>query len=155
MAEFANLIVFLILLVTGYIVGTILEKRHYKSIEKRETESINLPATNLEILFPGRHDNLGLVAGNVVISVDYFKRFIAGLRNLLGGRHSSYESLLDRARREAVLRMKEQCPPGTTAIMNMRIETAAVGSQHIGRRNGVACLEVCAYGTAIRTRQSA
>ena len=147
----ADLVVFLTLLVVGYIVGSILERRHFRSIEARELETIGLPATNLEILPPGRHENLGLVVGSAVISVDYFKRFVAGLRDLFGGRHSSYESLIDRARREAVLRMKAACPPGTTAIMNMRIETAAVGSQHIGRRNGIACLEVCAYGTAVRS----
>lgn len=147
-----DLLILLGLLVTGYVVGSIVERRHYKSIFEREKQLIALPATNIEILPPGKHQYLGLVSGNVVISVDYFKRFIAGLRDLFGGRHSSYESLIDRARREAILRMKASCPPGTTAIMNMRIETAAVGSQHIGRRNGIACLEVCAYGTAIRSQ---
>lgn len=146
-----ELIVFLTLLVTGYVVGSILERRHYRSIIEREKQLIALPAVSIEFLPPGQHRNLGLVTGSAVISVDYFKRFVAGLRDLFGGRHSSYESLIDRARREAILRMKASCPAGTTSIMNMRIETAAVGSQHIGRRNGIACLEVCAYGTAIRT----
>ena len=43
-----------------------------------------------------------------MVSVDYFKRFLAGLRMIFGGRVSSYESLLDRARREALLRMRLQ-----------------------------------------------
>jgi uncharacterized protein YbjQ (UPF0145 family) len=47
------------------------------------------------------------VSGSVVVSVDYFKRFLAGLRTLVGGRVTSYETLLDRARREAILRCKE------------------------------------------------
>ena len=34
--------------------------------------------------------------GNVVVSVDYFKRFVAHLRMIFGGRVHTYESLLDR-----------------------------------------------------------
>ena len=49
-----------------------------------------------------------LIAGSVVISVDYFKRFLAGLRAIFGGRIKSYESLLDRARREALMRIKQK-----------------------------------------------
>lgn len=147
---YANLILFLILLVIGYVVGSIIEKRHYRSINKREEKYLGTPAIASEIMPMGHYESLGLVTGNVVVSVDYFKRFIAALRNLFGGRVSSYETLIDRARREALLRMKEQCPKDATAIMNVRLQTAAVGSQHIGRKNGLACLEVCAYGTAIR-----
>ena len=43
-----------------------------------------------------------LVAGSVVISEDYFKRIVSSLQSLFGGRLRSYESLVDRARREAV-----------------------------------------------------
>ncbi len=83
-----------------------------------------------------------------MISVDYFKRFAAGLRNLFGGRVSAYESLLDRARREAVLRMKESCPQADM-ILNVRMTTSAVGAQQTSNR-GIACIEVLAYGTAVK-----
>ena len=46
-----------------------------------------------------------LVCGCVVVSSDYFKQFVSGLRNLVGGRFRGFETLLDRARREAILRM--------------------------------------------------
>ena len=49
-----------------------------------------------------------MVTGNVVISVDYFKTVVAGLRNLVGGNVNTYETLLDRARREALLRLQQQ-----------------------------------------------
>ena len=49
-----------------------------------------------------------LVNGSTVVSNDYFKRLLAILRNIFGGRVKAYESLLDRARREAVLRMKDE-----------------------------------------------
>ena len=47
-----------------------------------------------------------LVQGSAVISIDYFKRMLAALRNIVGGEVKSYETLVDRARREATLRMK-------------------------------------------------
>ena len=43
-----------------------------------------------------------MVTGSIVISLDYFKRVIAGLRGLVGGRIKTYEPLLERARREAM-----------------------------------------------------
>ena len=89
-----------------------------------------------------------LVSGSVVVSADYFKRFVAGLRMLIGGRLNTYESLLDRARREAILRMREQAKAlGATQIFNVKLETMTIGGRN--PKGGVACLEVLAYGTAI------
>jgi uncharacterized protein YbjQ (UPF0145 family) len=62
----------------------------------------------------------------------------------VGGPVQSYETLLDRAKREAVLRLKESCP-GAHEIVNVRLETMPLtGNQR--QINGV---EVLAYGTAI------
>ena len=143
-----DLIVFLALLVMGYFVGNVIERRHYKDIERRETELIAQATIPSEIIPGGQYQTLGMAMGTVVISVDYFKRFVAGLRNLFGGRIGAYETLLDRARREAVLRMKESYPDADM-FLHVRMDTSAVGSQHLGKR-GVACLEVCAYGTAVK-----
>lgn len=147
-----DLIVFLGLLAIGYLVGSYLERRHYKSIEARETALIHQATVPSEILPGGQYETLGMVTGSVVISVDYFKRFLAGLRMFFGGRVGAYESLIDRARREAVLRMKEACPEASM-FLHVRVETSAIGAQHIGRKQGTACLEVCAYGTAVRAVQ--
>ncbi|PIE63030.1 MAG: hypothetical protein CSA25_02230 [Desulfobacter postgatei] len=65
-----------------------------------------------------------LVTGNVVISVDYFKRIAAGLRNLFGGQVCVYESLVDRARREALLRLHESCEDADE-IINL-LETSSI-----------------------------
>jgi hypothetical protein len=56
-----------------------------------------------------------------------------------------YETLLDRARREAVLRLKESCP-GAVQIINLRIETSSISK---GSKNQIGCVEVLAYATAI------
>ena len=91
-----------------------------------------------------------MVVGNVVISIDYFKRFLAGLRMLFGGRVSSYESLLDRARREAMLRMKEDAfERGYNAVINVRIETSRLASSS-RKGEGTAGVEILAFGTAVK-----
>jgi uncharacterized protein YbjQ (UPF0145 family) len=89
-----------------------------------------------------------LVTGSVVIGSDYFKQFVAGLRTLIGGRLSSYESLLDRARREATLRMKEEAQRfGSTLVINVKVESTTVSG---GMRKGLPAMEVMAYGTALK-----
>ncbi|MGQ0547496.1 MAG: YbjQ family protein, partial [Betaproteobacteria bacterium] len=65
-----------------------------------------------------------LVAGSVVIADDYFKSLLAGLYSFFGGPVRSYESLLDRARREAVLRMKAEArPPGGGGVGQGEVQT--------------------------------
>lgn len=144
-----DLSIFLVLLGLGYVFGFIAEKKHYKSILKRESATINLPCMTLKKPPANLRCKTRLVAGNVVVSVDFFKRFLAGLRNLFGGRVKSYETLLDRARREAILRMKEQAiDDGAKVIMNIRIETSSINKSS-GRKQSVGSIEVLAYGTAI------
>jgi uncharacterized protein YbjQ (UPF0145 family) len=149
-AELLDLGVALVLLAVGYFAGTLAEQSHYKSIRVRELRMRRMPTTNLRR--PPAHwqvERAGLVAGSTVVSVDYFKRFLAQLRNLVGGRVRSYESLLDRGRREAVLRMKEEAAKaGFDAVINVRLETSSLSTPL--RNKGVAGVEVLAFGTALK-----
>ena len=143
-----DLLIFLTLLACGYFVGSYAERRHYASIEEREKDWLYLPVTNIRKGFNANGvTEAGIVQGNAVISVDYFKRLLASLRNLFGGTIRSYETLIDRARREALLRMKESAPAGTTMIVNVRIETSTIGKN--SHKKGVGCVEAIAYGTAL------
>ena len=142
-----ELLMFLTLLIVGFVAGRYAELRHYRSIQEREIELRSVLATAAKVLPASFNGNTGLVTGSVVISVDYFKRFVAGLRNLLGGRITPYETLLDRARREAILRMKTQAKArGASMVYNVKLETASISK---GRRNTVGSVEVLAYGTAL------
>lgn len=143
-----NLIIFLCLITLGYTAGTILEKKHYKSIISREELMLSLPAVTLKSVDYPDHQiqSARMVWGSAVISIDYFKRMLAGLRNIFGGTVTSYESLIDRARREALLRMKASAPEAAV-IVNVRIETSAIGKN--ANKKGVGCIEAIAYGTAI------
>lgn len=141
-----GLLIWLLLIAAGYFFGKYNESRHYRSIKQREQDLLSLPATaSKRPLNEGDVARTTLVTGSVVVSVDYFKRLLAGLRQFFGGTVQSYETLLDRARREAVLRLKESCKDADE-IVNLRLETASIASNAQG---GIGSVEVLAYGTAI------
>ncbi len=145
-----QLVAFVLLLALGYGSGRVLEARHYRSIRKREKRLNALPAVAAKMMDAATLAGTGetrLVMGNVVISVDYFKRFVAGLRNLVGGRVRSYETLIDRARREALLRMKAEASAlGANLVFNVKFETSSISK---GRKQRIGSVEVLAYGTAL------
>lgn len=146
-----ELILVVVLLLVGLVSGRIAESSHYRRIRLREwqyRELLLLPKRVIPNAYT-RHASQ-LVMGSTVVSVDYFKTFVAGLRNLVGGRVSTFESLLDRARREAILRMQEQARElGADAVMNLKIETSRISGN---ASKGVGSIEVLAYGTAMVPR---
>lgn len=147
MLELIFAIVFWVIPVTlGYIFGRRAETAHFKSIMEREQRWLNLPATSSrKPVLSGEIVSAALVTGSMVVSIDYFKRALGALRSIIGGPVQSHETLLDRARREAVLRLKESCK-GAHEVVNLRIETSSISGK---TPNSVACVEVLAYGTAI------
>jgi len=137
------------LAIMGFVVGGHLERAHFKSIRERELKFENYPAVpTASIDSTLQVADAQLVSASVVVSLDYFKRILAAFRNVFGGRVRSYESLLDRAKREAILRMKEQFPEAHL-IVNLRINTSQIGSTQ-GRNKGLGAVEVLAMGTAVR-----
>lgn len=148
-----NLVILIGLIVLGYLTGTAVEKKHYKYLQERESNTSELPVLNIGKL-PQNNDAQAstMVTGSVVISIDYFKRFLAQLINVVGGKVVSYESLVDRARREAILRMKEEAK-GYDYIVNLRVETSTIGNS-ANSKNGVGSVEVLAYGTAVKVAKN-
>ena len=90
-----------VLLVLGFTVGTLVERAHFRRLEKREAAVRDIFVTNLRKL-PTQSvaRAYGLVTGEVVIASDYFKTFAATLRKLVGGELHAFESLMVRARRD-------------------------------------------------------
>ncbi len=144
----------LFLLLLSYFIGRHLESNHYKSIREREAATKDMVAVNFpRFPFDVEIERAGMVMGSVVVSHDHFKRFLAQLRIIVGGRIKSYEPLLDRARREAVLRMKEQAlARGHNTVVNIRLETSRLANSRRGGK-GTAGLEMLAYGTALTVRE--
>jgi len=143
-----DLYIFLGLLTVGYVFGQMAEKKHFKSIIQREVDLKDI-LTFSERLPPagiGQCDSV-LVGGNVVISIDYFKKVSAGLRSIIGGKVTAYESLIERARREAILRMKAEAKAkGAKLVVNVKLETASITK---GQKQQIGSVEVYAYGTAL------
>jgi len=141
-----DLLIAIALLIICYFTGRSREKKHYKSIREREVKlykqhHINF-SKNVNISQPVK--NAQLVSASVVIGCDYFKVFLASLRNIFGGNVSAYESVLDRGRREAILRIRESAyRMRADLVMNIKIETVMLSEQTMS--------QVCitAYGTAV------
>ena len=140
----------LFLLVLGYVIGRQRELSHLKSLRQREAATEGILVSPVARLPGIVMSEPSLVTGEVVISIDYFKRFAAKLRGLFGGQMMSLETVVDRGRREAVLRMKERAiSKGKNAVVGMRIETSRLANAR-GNGKGTAGIEMVAYGTGVR-----
>lgn len=145
--ETLNLWLLLGLLVVGYSVGRWQERHHYRSIRLRERALRHVVALNTRYVPEGVHaQGARLVSGSVVISSDYFKTFVAGFRAFFGGRFRGYETLLERARREALLRLKQEAQrAGSRLVIGVRFESTTVAG------SSTPSVEVMAFGTALLT----
>ncbi len=142
-----DLLILLSLVILWFVVWSILEKRHFKSIEEREVkykEIIQITKTDSKKM---KIENGELLSWNVVISIDFFKKFIASFINFFGWRLFVYESLLDRARREAILRIKEEAhKKWYNCLANLKIETSSISKW---KKWSIGSVEILAYATAV------
>ena len=143
---------FVVLLAFGFTIGGIVERAHFRRLQVREDALRDMIVTDVKT-FPPRcaSEPFGMVMGQVVIASDYFKTFAAGLRKLVGGDLRAYETLMERARREALVRMLESARQmGANYVVNVRFATSNIGSGGAHRRRrGAAMVEMYVYGTAV------
>lgn len=137
-----DLIISIIAILIGFFIGGAREKKHFAQLREREAALLSKLPTRAD-----RGNKLVgvetyLVTGNVVVAGDAFKSFVSGIKSFFGGSMGAYETLLDRARREAVCRLRESAlSSGAKEIVDLHIETSYL--DQIG-------VEVSAYATAIR-----
>lgn len=137
-----KVLIFVVLFCIGWGFGRHAEQKHLKELEAQEKRLSHIRIDNNRFKTTDRPGQL--VSSNVVISHDYFKYVIANIQNFFGGRLTSYESVVERARREALVRLKQEAENmGANQIMGLRLSTTELGMQ-----GGM--VEVFAYGTAIR-----
>jgi len=135
---------FLVFMTCGFVFGSLAEQRHFKRIIQREKMMNSLPVVASRYPPEDVAYHQHLVAGSVVVASDYFKSFTAGLVNIFGGSVTPFESLLDRGRREAILRMKDEAKIcNAELIFNVKLETTRIATGRAG------AIEVLAYGTAM------
>lgn len=137
----------IVLIAAGFFIGRAVELAHLKRLDRDERELARIMISNLKRLPANwRAADAHLVTGTAVIATDYFKVFAASLRNLFGGNIRGYESLMDRARRQAIVRMcRSAQAAGANVVWNVRVETSTITG--LTRAGGV---EVMVYGTAMR-----
>lgn len=140
----------LILLAVGFFFGRYNERKHYEDIERRENIHAQFLVTDLRTPLGFAAPSSGaLVIGQVVVASDYLKTFVANIKNMFGGELKSFATLMDRARREARLRMIEEARrQGAIGVINVRFETSQIGVA-TNQTRGSGMSEVLCYGTAI------
>ena len=86
---------------------------------------------------------LGVVTGETIIGANLFRDLFAGIRDIVGGRASSYEKVLREAKDAALKEMSERAEAiGANAIVGVDLDYETVGSNS-------SMLMVTASGTAI------
>ncbi|GHA96121.1 hypothetical protein GCM10009069_18860 [Algimonas arctica] len=134
---------FVALLLIGLTFGTLAQRRHLAQLDQREAELGDFMLTTLEHA-PGRHG--ALVTGSTVVAFDFFRRIAILLRKIIGGRFRMHETMMMRARREAMLRMAESAKAqGAVAVHNIRLVSSNLGNSG----SAMGGCEVVAYGTAV------
>ncbi len=130
------------------LIGAQMQKKHLSELARREQDLPDLLVTDLKTPPPGMLVGRGeMVDASVVIAPDHFKSFLARFRKFFGGEFQGLLQIQERARREALLRMKERAVQlGASAVCNVRLETSTLAGQ---RRGTIAGCEIIAYGTAL------
>lgn len=86
---------------------------------------------------------LGIVTGEAIIGANIVKDFLAGIRDIVGGRSGAYEKALRTAREEALREMAGEAQArGANAVVGVDLDYEVLGS-------GNGMLMVSATGTAV------
>ena len=89
---------------------------------------------------------LGLVSGEAIIGANIFRDFLAGIRDIVGGRSAAYENELRKAKDIAIEEMSRKCQEmGGNAVIAVDLDYETIGSG-----SGTNMLMVSASGTAIK-----
>ncbi|MFO1255351.1 MAG: heavy metal-binding domain-containing protein [Sphingomonadaceae bacterium] len=86
---------------------------------------------------------LGIVTGEVIVGANIFRDLFAGIRDIVGGRSGSYETVLADARRQAIAEMEAEAQKlGGNAVVGVDLDYEVLGS------NGSMLMVSCS-GTAV------
>lgn len=145
---------FVVLMALGLFVGGSIERRHFRKLDEREAANADMLITQLKS-FPfvvAGPSPPAIFFGEAVIASDYLKSFLGNVRKIFGGEMRSYQSLLVRARREALLRLVEDArQQGYNAVCNVRYDSTDIAGASKARKKAV-MVTLLASGTAYHAR---
>ncbi|NCP12029.1 MAG: heavy metal-binding domain-containing protein [Sphingomonadales bacterium] len=73
-------------------------------------------------------DYLGIVTGEVIVGANLFRDMFASITDIVGGRSGSYERVLERARKEAILELVDKCKQlGGDALVGCDLDYEILG----------------------------
>ena len=85
----------------------------------------------------------GLVTGETIIGANFLKDFLASITDFFGGRSSSYEAVLAKAKDEALREMQDRAAAmGANAIVGIDLDYEVLGKEN-------SMLMVTSSGTAV------
>ena len=85
----------------------------------------------------------GLVTGETIIGANFLKDFLAGITDFFGGRSSSYEAVLAKAKDVALREMQDRAAAmGANAIVGIDLDYEVLGQEN-------SMLMVTSSGTAV------
>jgi uncharacterized protein YbjQ (UPF0145 family) len=89
-------------------------------------------------------DYLGIINAQSIIGANIFKDFLGGLRDVFGGRSTTYEKVLEEAKEDALRELTEKAQKlGANAVLGVDLDFETVGGSG-------SMLMVIASGTAVR-----
>lgn len=85
----------------------------------------------------------GIVTGETIIGANVFKDFLAGIRDVIGGRSGAYEKVLREAKDTSLKELQDRAAAlGANAIVGIDIDYETIGSSN-------SMLMVAVSGTAV------
>lgn len=89
---------------------------------------------------------LGIVTAEVVYGSNFLRDFMAGLRDIVGGRTGSYERLFEEGQRKALEELKQRAQRlGADAIVGVAFNTDTINLDQTG-----VLMLITATGTAVK-----
>jgi len=114
--------------------------REYKAPIEREKSDARINSSERE---EARPKVKGVVTGETIIGANFVKDFFAGIRDIVGGRSSSYEKVLREAKDTSMKEMMERAQTmGANAIVGIDIDYETIGETN-------SMLMVATSGTAV------
>ena len=158
MVDFIGILIFLgftlLLLILGFVAGTIAEKRHLSNLDQREDVNRAMLQTQSKLFLqpkPGGKTPT-MIHSETVVASDYFKNWLSGFRKFFGGEMKSYYTLMERGRRETLAKLIEQARAmGYNAVCNVRIEPADISGAVTNPKKKSVMICIIATATAYDT----
>jgi uncharacterized protein YbjQ (UPF0145 family) len=132
--------------VLGWLLATWFERRHLRAMDEREIPLQKISVNTSKRIVACEPEGVTLLIGSVVVAHDYFRTLIIFFRSIVGGNIEPYERLVQRGRREALIRLKEEAElRGIDKIINVRFTTNSISGRFLH------AIEMVAYGTGVKT----